>query len=59
MYQALIDAKAEGVIDQALFAVIIEAYFHGVSTRKLDDLVKALAVDQNDGQVRTPELMSA
>jgi putative transposase len=29
-------------IDQALFAVIMEAYLHGVSTRKVDDLVKAL-----------------
>ncbi len=29
-------------IDQALFAVIMEAYVHGVSTRSVDDLVKAL-----------------
>ena len=27
-------------VDQALFAVIMEAYLHGVSTRKVDDLVK-------------------
>ena len=27
-------------IDQALFAVVMEAYMHGVSTRKVDDLVK-------------------
>ena len=32
-------------VDQALFAVIMEAYLHGVSTRKVDDLVKALGVD--------------
>ena len=32
-------------IDQALFAVIMEAYLHGVSTRKVDDLVKALGAD--------------
>ncbi len=33
-------------IDQALFAVIImEAYLHGVSTWKVDDLVKALGAD--------------
>ena len=32
-------------VDQALFAVIMEAYVHGVSTRKVDDLVKALGVD--------------
>jgi len=29
-------------VDQALFAVVMEAYVHGVSTRKVDDLVKAL-----------------
>jgi transposase-like protein len=29
-------------IDRALFAVVMEAYVHGVSTRKVDDLVKAL-----------------
>ena len=32
-------------IDQALYAVVIEAYVHGVSTRKVDDLVGALGVD--------------
>ena len=32
-------------IDQAPFAVIMEAYLHGVSTRKVDDLVKALGAD--------------
>jgi len=32
-------------IDQALYAVVIEAYVHGVSTRKVDDLVAALGVD--------------
>ena len=32
-------------IDQALFAVVMEAYLHGVSTRKVDDLVKALGAD--------------
>jgi putative transposase len=29
-------------IDRALFAVVMEAYVHGVSTRSIDDLVKAL-----------------
>jgi putative transposase len=28
-------------VDQALFAVVMEAYLHGVSTRKVDDLVRA------------------
>ena len=29
-------------VDQALYAVVMEAYVHGVSTRKVDDLVGAL-----------------
>lgn len=32
-------------VDQALYAVVMEAYLHGVPTRKVDDLVKALGVD--------------
>jgi putative transposase len=32
-------------IDQALYAVIMEAYVHGVSTRSVDDLVVALGAD--------------
>ena len=32
-------------VDQALFAVVMEAYLHEVSTRKVDDLVKALGAD--------------
>ena len=32
-------------IDQALHAVIMEAYVHGVSTRSVDDLVAALGVE--------------
>ena len=32
-------------IDQALFAVIMEAYVTGTSVRKVDDLVKALGAD--------------
>ena len=32
-------------VDQALYAVVIEAYDHGVSTRKVDDLVAALGVE--------------
>jgi transposase-like protein len=31
-------------IDRALFAVVMEAYVHGVSTRKVDDLVAALGL---------------
>jgi transposase-like protein len=32
-------------IDQAVWAVVMEAYVHGVSTRKVDDLVAALGID--------------
>ena len=32
-------------VDQALDAVVIEAYVHGVSTRQVDDLVAALGVE--------------
>ncbi len=32
-------------VDVALHAVVMEAYVHGVSTRKVDDLVAALGVD--------------
>jgi putative transposase len=32
-------------IDRALFGVVMEAYVHGVSTRKVDDLVVALGLE--------------
>jgi transposase-like protein len=32
-------------IDQALYAVVMESYVHGVSTRSVDDLVGALGID--------------
>ena len=32
-------------IDRALWAVVMEAYVHGVSTRKVDDLVAELGID--------------
>jgi transposase-like protein len=32
-------------IDRALWAVVMEAYVHGVSTRKVDDLVTALGIE--------------
>jgi putative transposase len=32
-------------IDRALWAIVMEAYVHGVSTRKVDDLVRALGID--------------
>jgi len=41
-FPALLERRRR--IDQALFAVVMEAYVHGVSTRKVDDLVAALGV---------------
>src|SRR3954452_16331318 len=41
-FPSLLDRRRR--VDQALFAVIMEAYLHGVSTRKVDDLVQALGV---------------
>jgi transposase-like protein len=32
-------------VDQALFAFVMQAYVHGVSTRKVEDLVKAIGAD--------------
>jgi len=40
-------------VDQALFAVTMEAYLHGVSTRKVDDLVKALGAESGIGHANT------
>jgi putative transposase len=42
-FPALLEPRRR--IDRALLAVVIEAYVHGTSTRKVDDLVKALGVD--------------
>jgi putative transposase len=39
-YPSILDRRRR--IDQALFAVVMEAWVHGVSTRKVDELVKAL-----------------
>src|SRR6476469_1841559 len=42
-FPALLERRRR--VDQALFAVVMEAYLHGVSTRKVDDLVNALGAD--------------
>ena len=42
---AKVHSERGHAIDQALFAVVMEAYLHGVSTRKVDDLVRALGAD--------------
>lgn len=42
-FPALLERRRR--VDQCLFAVLMEAYLHGTSTRKVDDLVKALGAD--------------
>ncbi len=42
-------------IDRALHAVVMEAYVHGVSTRKVDDLVEALGWSRASPSPRSPE----
>jgi len=42
-FPSLLDPRRR--IDRALWAVIMESYVHGVSTRKVDDLVTALGID--------------
>jgi putative transposase len=42
-FPALLEPRRR--IDRALLAVVMEAYVHGTSTRKVDNLVKALGVD--------------
>ena len=42
-FPALLEPRRR--IDRALLAVVMEAYVHGTSTRKVDDLVRALGVD--------------
>ena len=54
-FPSLLDRRRR--VDQALFAVVMEAYLHGVSTRKVDDLVQALGVGQRHLQERgVPDL---
>jgi transposase-like protein len=47
-FPALLEPRRR--IDQALWAVIMEAYVHGVSTRKVDDLVVALGIESGVGK---------
>src|SRR6266436_6672642 len=42
-FPALLEPRRR--IDRALWAVIMEAFVHGVSTREVDDLVAALGID--------------
>lgn len=47
-FPALLEPRRR--IDQALWAVVMEAYVHGVSTRKVDDLVRALGIESGIGK---------
>src|SRR5260370_19514268 len=42
-FPALLERRRR--VDQCLFAVVMQAYLHGTSTRKVDDLVKAPGAD--------------
>lgn len=42
-FPALLERRRR--VNEALYAVVMEAYVHGVSTRKVDDLVKAMGAD--------------
>jgi hypothetical protein len=40
-----VEAEPHRRAERALLAVVQEAYIHGVSTRKVDELLKALGLD--------------
>jgi putative transposase len=46
-------------IDQALFAVVMESYVHGVSTRSVDDLVQALGADSGISKSEVSRICAA
>jgi transposase-like protein len=46
-------------IDQALFAVVMESYVHGVSTRAVDDLVQALGADSGISKSEVSRICAA
>jgi putative transposase len=51
-FPALLEPRRR--IDRALLAVVMEAYVHGTSTRKVDDLVKALGWTPGSPSPRFP-----
>jgi len=53
-FPALLERRRR--VDQALFAVVMEAYVHGVSTRKVDDLVKALGAGTGISKSEVPRI---
>ena len=56
-FPALLERRRR--VDQALFAVVMEAYLHGVSTRKVDDLVKALGADSGISKSEVSRICAA
>jgi putative transposase len=46
-------------IDQALFAVVMESYVHGVSTRSVDNLVQALGADSGISKSEVSRICAA
>ncbi len=46
-------------IDRALYAVVMEAYVHGVSTRKVDDLVAALGISSGVSRSEVSRIWAA
>jgi putative transposase len=46
-------------IDQALYAVVIEAYVNGVSTRSVDDLIAALGVESGISKSEVSRICAA
>src|ERR1700736_1471755 len=53
-YPSLLEPRRR--IDRALWAVIMEAFVHGVSTRKVDDLVAALGIDAGASKSQVPRI---
>ena len=56
-FPALLERRRR--VDQALFAVVMEAYLHGVSTRKVDDLVRALGADSGISKSEVSRICAA
>ena len=56
-FPALLERRRR--VDQALFAVVMEAYLDGVSTRKVDDLVRALGADSGISKSEVSRICAA
>ena len=45
-------------LDEAVYAVVMEAYVHGVSTKKVDDLVEPLGSDRGISKSKVSRICS-